>query len=349
MNGDNDLNPSNTPGPLDPLPGDPLPGDPLPMNEAPLPEAGGPVAERFVDKELKDARKSLLYNQIGSVLAVILLGGYTMYLTNGFRKSLEPKEAATIAQGLVSQKLEQQGPQLATYVKEEVPKYIRQAPDYVLKELPNYRQQIQTRANDAIAKYAKDSSERLSTQIDEFLEKNKDSVGALIKNGQDPTATAKINEELKGVFVKYLEDTSAGGESLKAKLDQALTLLTQANERMNRLATSKSLTPQEQNARRAIAVLLKQIDLKRIEEGRTDAIAPKAIEDARGPVTDAVNNAADRARDTANNVANAVGNATAPSSNAPSPPPSNAPSNAPSNPPPNQTAPPANTGAPRPR
>lgn len=316
---------SGEPRPLHPLPGDPVVGDPVSVNEAPLADPGAPVAERFVDKELKEAKKSLLYSQIGSVLAVLLLGGYTLYITTEFRKRLEPKEAATIAQGLVSQKIDQQGPELANYVKEEVPKYIRQAPDYVLKELPSYRQDLQKRANDAIEKYAKESSVRLETQIDSFLENNKESVGALIKNGQDPAATAKINEELKGVFVKYLEDTSAGGESLKSKLDQSLDLLKKADELMSRLATSKNLTPQEQNAKRAIAVLLKQIDLKRIEEGRTDAIAPTAIENARGPVTDAVNNAAERARDTASNVADRVGsamNTPAPGNNAP---PANAP------------------------
>ncbi len=262
--------------------------------------SGEGIAERYVDEELRKAKSSLLRTQIGSVLAVLVLGGYMLYITQRFRASLEPHEAATIAQGLVSQKLDQQGGELAEYVKKEVPNYIRQAPDYALKELPNFRTGIQGRVDTEIKTYAKSSSERLGGEVDKFLEANKEGVGEMLKNGNDPAAAAKINAGLKEVFVKYLDEPIPGpngapGESAKAKLDGALDILTKVEARMKRLATAKDLTVAEQNAKRAIAVLLKTVEEKRVEEGRTEAIAPAAIEGARARVGEAVTNAAETA------------------------------------------------------
>ncbi|MER3496232.1 MAG: hypothetical protein C4320_05175 [Armatimonadota bacterium] len=249
------------------------------------------VARNFIHSEVEAARRSLRNTQIGSVLIAGLLCGYVMYLTARFRSALEPREAATIVQGLVTQKVDQQGPEIKEYIKKEVPNYIRQAPDYVLKELPMYRQQIQERANQEIERFAKESADRLATQVDKFLDEQKDAVAALIKDGQDPAATAKITSGLKSAFVAFLDETQAGGESLKSKLDQALDLLTKVEARMNRLANGKSLEPQELSAKRAIAVLMRTIDEKRMEEGRTEAIAPQMVEEARRRIEDAANSA----------------------------------------------------------
>ena len=256
------MNEDQNPPHSDPLPYDPVPGDGV----APA-AMDGMVAERYVSTELKKARGSLLRTQLFSGVFVLLIGGYVFYVTNRFRQSLEPREAATIAQGLISQRVDDQGIQLADYVKKEVPAYIRSAPDYALKELPGFRTQIEDRIQNDIETYAKQSSDRLGTEVDTFLEKNKESVGALIKDGQDPAATAKMTGEMRALFVRYLSETNAGGESLKAKLDGSLDALKRAETRMARLATAKDLTPQEKNAKRAIAVLLRTVHMKRMETG----------------------------------------------------------------------------------
>ena len=278
-----------------------VPGDDLPINEAPATTGEG-VAARYVDSELKKAKGSLLRTQIGSVLAVLILGGYTMYVTGKFRESLQPTEAATIAKGLVADKLNDGGVQFADYVKKEVPAYIRQAPDYAKKQLPEYRQQIETRVNTEIDKYATQTSEQLGSELDKFLDQNKEAVGELLKNGQDPAATAKITGNMKELFVGYLNETPQGGESIKTKLDQALDILTRVDARMKRLATATDLTPSEKSAKRAIAILTRQIHTKRMEEGHEDAIAPKVIQQAG----DAIKS---QAQDSANNAANAVNSA----------------------------------------
>lgn len=267
-------------------------------NEAPMvdptpntPSTGEGIAESYVHTELKKAKDSLLRTQILSALAVVLLGGYTIYATNGFRRAMEPKEAATIARGLVSQRLTEGGPQFADYVKREVPALLRQAPDYALKELPNIRTQVEERVNTDVERYAKASAEQLGGEVDKFLENNKESVGQLLKDGQDPAATAKINGELKAVFVRYLDEPAGGGESMKAKLDEALKMLRQVEGRMKRLATAKDLTPKEQNAKRAIAVLMKTVTQKRLAEGHLDAPGPKAVREAGQRVRGAVEQA----------------------------------------------------------
>lgn len=261
----------------------------LPVNEAPAPTGGG-VAERYIATELKKAKDSLLRTQIISAAAVVLLGGYTVYVTSRFRASLQPQEAATIAKGLVAQRLDEGGVQFADFVKKEVPSYIRQAPDYAIKRMPEFRQEIEQRVNTSIETYAKQSSEQLGGEVDTFLQNNKESVGELLKDGQNPAATAKINAELKTLFVKYLDEPGPGGsESMKAKLDQALDVLKKVETRIKRLASAKDLTPSEKNAKRAIAVLLKTVHDKRVEEGHTDAIAPKMAEQARDAIQNATN------------------------------------------------------------
>ena len=266
--------------------------DPTPDPLRGAPGSGEGVAENYVHGELKKAKDSLLRTQIISALAVVLLGGYTLYVTSGFRRAMEPKEAATIARGLVSQRLSEGGPQFADYVKREVPALLRQAPDYALKELPNIRTEVENRVSTDIERYAKESSERLGGEVDKFLENNKESVGQLIKDGQDPTATAKINSELKAVFVRYLDEPAGGGESMKAKLDAALKMLKQVESRMKRLASAKDLTPKEQNAKRAIAVLMKTVTQKRLAEGHLEAPGPKAVREAGQRVRGAVEQAA---------------------------------------------------------
>ena len=241
----------------------------------------GVVAERYIAAEVKGAKASLLRTQIFSVLLAVLIGGYVIYLTQRFRASLEPKEAATIATGLIAQRVEDQGGQLADSLKTEVPKYIRQAPDYALEQLPQIRTQIQNRVETEVQNYAEKSSEQFGAQMDTFLEQNKEEVGELLKNGNDPAATAKIAEGLKAEFVKYLSTTQVNGETLKAKLDAALGTLDKAQARLKRLATAKDLTPQEQSAKRAIAVLLSTVDQKRAEFNGGEPLATEPMAQAR--------------------------------------------------------------------
>lgn len=244
------------------------------------PPEDAPAALDYIHHERDKTRASLRNTIIGSVVVAGLLSGYVLYLTARFRTSLEPREAATITQGLISQRVDQQGPQIQAYLKEEVPKYIRQAPDLAMRELPNFRERIQTQVNDDIAKYAKEGSARLETQFDAFLENNKEPVGALIKNAQDPAATEKIASALKEEFVKFLDTAPDGKESLKAKLDATLSNMEKIQARMARLARNKALLPQEKSARRAIAILMRTIDQKRVEEGKTEPIAPAAMNQA---------------------------------------------------------------------
>lgn len=249
-------------------------------NDIPNPDIStddGQAAERYVTAELKKAKDGLLRTQVLSVASVVLVGGYLGYVTSRFRESLAPQEAATIAQGLINGKVDEGGAQLVEYVKKEVPAYIRQVPDYALKELPNYRTELEARVTTEVERYAKESSDRLGAALDEFLETNKESVGELIDKGSDPTATAEITRAMRKMFVEYVESTPAGGESLKAKLNAALVTLNKADAKMARLATAKNLTPSEVRAKRAVAILLRQIAVKRIEEGRTAPLATEAI------------------------------------------------------------------------
>ena len=93
----------------------------------------GTTAERYIATELQKARASLRMSQITSVLIVLMLGGYVLYLTNHFRSQLEPHATAEIADGLIMQQVNDNGPELTRQIKEQIPQFIEKTPDYALE------------------------------------------------------------------------------------------------------------------------------------------------------------------------------------------------------------------------
>jgi len=227
------------------------------------------TAMDYIRSELGRLRKTLKRTQIASVLIVVIAGGYLIGITEHFANSLEPVEAAGIASSLIDQKVEEQTDQMSDYAKRQVPQLISQAPDYVLKHVPDYRKDIEHRINDQFTTFAASTNDKFGLAVDKFLDTNKDAVAALLQNGNDPVATKTLVNKLNELFHEHLKMALVGGESIQQKLDGSLDSLAKVDQRMKRLATGKNLTPSEQSARRAIAVMLKTIDDKKAEKGDT--------------------------------------------------------------------------------
>jgi hypothetical protein len=249
-------------------------------------ESAGPIApvadgcaraEAFMVLELLRLRKTLRITQIMSVVSVVCAGGYLIYVTNHFKASLEPVEAATIASSLIDQKVEEQTDQMSDYEKKEVPEMISQAPDYVLKHVPDYRKDLEQRIDAQFVTFASSTKEKFGQALDTFLDTNKDSVGTLLQNGNDPAATKTIVNQLNVLFHQHLKMDLIEGESIQHKLDASLNSLARVDERMKRLAAGKNLTQPEQSARRAIAVMLKSIDEKKVEPVATSQTVTQTI------------------------------------------------------------------------
>lgn len=222
--------------------------------------SGEPVAERFVHKELSDARKSLRVTQI--VASVVALGTmiYTGAIASELNKTLQPTEAAKVATGLIVTQVEEQGPQIASEVRQRIPKLIEEVPDYAIKQLPQYRTALESQVENDMSKYFTSSSKELSASFDELLDANKESIAQMLKDGQDAEATKTVGDAMEKEMLDYAGTVAINGETLSTKLDGAYTSLNLVEKRMAKLAANKNLTPQEKKARRAIGILSRTID-----------------------------------------------------------------------------------------
>ena len=197
-----------------------------PLTPMPVTPSAGAEAEGFLRVELAEARRSLMLTRVTSVVFALFFACYLAYVTHRFTDSLQPRNAAEIAHGIIAQKVEDQAPQIADNIKARVPAMIEQIPDYAMQQIPQYRRQLQDKIAGDLATYAGSTSKQLGSHLDDFLAAHKEEVGQMIDDGQDPALTAKVGADLEHEFVLYLRQIPAGGgESYQSKLDQSLAIL----------------------------------------------------------------------------------------------------------------------------
>lgn len=218
------------------------------------------VCDAYLNDEIRELRSALSFTRIGGLVFVVVITIYLGTITNGFAKNLEPTQAATIATGLIAERVNDNIPTFQRYVKEQVPRMIERAPEYVKQEAPRLRQNLESQLDTDIRDYSKQTAPELASRLDAFLTQNKESVGVMLQRGQDPQAQTQLGANLKQMFADYLNETTVNGETLQSKIDQSLAVLTSIDERMRHLAANKNLTENEQRARRAIAILLRKVD-----------------------------------------------------------------------------------------
>jgi hypothetical protein len=161
---------------------------------------------------------------------------------------------------MIGQNITDHLPELKSYAKEQVPILIAQVPDYVKTELPKYRQNLVNKLESDIGAYAKQTAPELGAKMDDFFKQNKDAVGQLMQNNQDPVAQAAVSAGLKNMFGDYLRSAQINKETLESKISQSLTALDSVDNRLKHLAANKGLTDNEKRARRAIAIVLLKVD-----------------------------------------------------------------------------------------
>ncbi|RYG41097.1 hypothetical protein EON79_21410 [bacterium] len=232
--------------------------EPIVPTPVPTPAAEH-VAEDYIARELKEAKAGLQRIRIGTGIVVVGLALYLGYVTSTFRANLEPRAAAEITHGMLAQRLTEAEPQFATYLREEVPKFIRQAPDYAIDRLPEYRASMEDRVETDLRSYAKSTSDKLTKEMGEFLTLHKPQIEELLKEGQDPKVTDELGAALEAQFRTYLAEQPAG-DTLQARLDNTLGAMDRVEVRTSKLLANKGLTPAEQKARHAIAMLMRRID-----------------------------------------------------------------------------------------
>ena len=230
---------------------------------------GEGIAERFVRKELQDARKSLRMAQIGGSILALATAAYFGFLTSSLNKTLEPHAAAQVATGLIVDQVESQGPQIASEIKTRVPALIEQLPDYALKQLPQYRTALENQVESDMQTSFASSSKELGDSFDELLDGNKNEIKRMLADGKDPEASAQLGKAMESEMIDFVKTAKVNGEPMSTKLDEALVSLNNVDKHMARLAANQNLTPQEKKARRAIGILTRNIDTSSKKTGMT--------------------------------------------------------------------------------
>ena len=235
--------------------------------EAPATD-GGDIAESYIRQELREARKSLRISQIVSIAVLLLTLGYMGYMTSQVRRYTQPEVAAEVANGIIAERVDLYADQAATTFKQQIPQFISQLPDQAIAAAPQLRQNLVYQVETQLENYSQKYSQQLGENIDEFLDKNKDQVGAILKDGQNQKTVAELGPELELQLAQFLEEKPAdGGDSAQQQIDKSLNVLLQMKQRTDKLATGQNLTPDEQKARLAIAIIGKTIgrDMKGVD------------------------------------------------------------------------------------
>ena len=217
---------------------------------------GEQIAESYIRQELRGARKSLLLTQIASVAIILLTAGYMAYMTSQVRHYAQPEVAAEVANGLIAERVDLYGQQAADSFKTQIPQLISALPDQAIAAAPELRQNLVNQVEGQLTGYSQKYSDQLGANIDDFLEKNKTGVNAVLQDGQNKAAVAELGPQLETQLAQFLEEKPKdGGESAQQQIDKSLQVLLQMKKRTDRLAANQNLTPDEKKARLAIALI----------------------------------------------------------------------------------------------
>jgi hypothetical protein len=230
----------------------------IPSTTPATPAETGEAAAAYIAQELPKARKALKRTRIIGVVLLCLVAGYISFISLTLVKFFQPSEAAQIASGMLIQRIASDGPVLAAQVEREIPLLIRQVPDYVIRELPNYRQETEQVLIGELEAHCAALSLQLGRQMDEQIESHQSELKTLLAHPNDRAVIRTILPDLDQTITSFLT-TDADGKAVREHIADLAAGLKQVETRMDRLANGANLTPEEQKARRSLALLAKAI------------------------------------------------------------------------------------------
>ena len=222
------------------------------------PQTGDAVLAAYLAQELPKAQHVLKRTRIIGIVLIVLVGAYIGTISTILVNNFQPKAAAEIASGMLAMHILNDGPIVAAHVEAEIPKIIRQVPDYLIGELPGYRKQLQQSLETAYETYCNSLNKELGSQIDDLIDSHPAEIKTLLENASDRDTIRKTLPDFDKMVATCMKN-DAEGQALKTKIDEWATALKEVEKRMDRLAYGSNLTPEEQKARRALALLSKVI------------------------------------------------------------------------------------------
>ena len=226
-----------------------------PITPAPT---GDAAAVAYIAQELPKARKALRRARIIGLVLIGLIGGYFTVISVTLVRFFQPKEAAQVASGMVLERLANDGPALAVAIERQIPLLIRQAPDYVIRQLPGYRQEAELVLETELQSHCDVLAKEVGQQMDDLIATHQADLKTLLEHPNDRAALRSVLPDLDQTITGFLT-TDADGKVVQEHIADLAAGLKEVEKRMDRLANGTNLTPEEQKARRSLAVMAKAI------------------------------------------------------------------------------------------
>jgi hypothetical protein len=215
-------------------------------------------AAAYIADQLPKARKALKRTRIIGLVLLGLVGIYISFISLTLVRFFEPREAAQIASGMVLQRLASDGPVLALQVEREIPLLIRQLPDYVIRELPGYRREVELALESELQTHCVALSRQVGSQMDEQISSHQAELKTLLAHPNNRALLRTVLPDLNQTITGFLT-MDADGKVVQQQITDLATGLKEIEQHMDRLANGSNLTPDEQKARRSLAMLAKAI------------------------------------------------------------------------------------------
>ena len=228
------------------------------------------AAAAYIAQELPKARKALKRTRIIGLVMVGLVGIYISFISITLVKFFQPREAAQIASGMLVQHIASDGPILALQIEREIPLLIRQVPDYVIHELPGYRQELELALEAELQTHCVALGRDLGKEMDIQIDSHQAELKSLLEHPNDRSVLRTVLPDLDQTLTGFLT-ADADGKVVQEHITDLANGLKEVEKHMDRLANGSNLTPEEQKARRSLAVLAKAIKDKTKEPDLTPA------------------------------------------------------------------------------
>ena len=228
------------------------------------------AAAAYIAQELPKARKAFKRTRTIGLVLVCVVGCYISFISFTLVKFFQPQEAAQIASGMLMQHIASDGPVLALQIEREIPLLIRQVPDYVIHELPGYRQQLELALEGELQVHCLALGRDLGKEMDAQIDSHQAELKSLLDHPNDRAVLRTVLPDLDQTLTTFLT-MDADGKVVQEHITDLAKGLKEIEKHMDRLANGSDLTPEEQKARRSLAVLAKAIKDKAKEPDLTPA------------------------------------------------------------------------------
>lgn len=229
------------------------PSSPTPVPENPA-LSGDAIAAAFLARELPNARKTLKRTRIIGIALIVFIAAYIGIISTIMVGFFEPKAAADVASGMLTQRVATQGEVLLSHLEREVPLLIRETPDYLINEIPDFRKQLQAALTADNEAYCNSLNHQWGAQMDEFIDAHKPEIRKLLENASDRDAIRKVLPDFDKLITETMQK-DVEGQAAKEHIDAWAAALKEVDQRVDRLANGQNLTPEEIKARHALAML----------------------------------------------------------------------------------------------